>query len=105
MQRGALKESLEPGISCGWCHGPIAAHSHTRDGSMHMHSNDSIIISSKRKKKKDSSFYFAGQKLFVSPPTSFMSATPKRISPFSQAWYKWKALRLPWRKRFLIGKL
>ncbi|KAL9489308.1 hypothetical protein ACSS6W_001585 [Trichoderma asperelloides] len=32
-----------------------------------------------------------------------MSGTPKRIGPFSQAWYKWKALRLPWRKRFLIG--
>ncbi|KAM0463773.1 hypothetical protein ACHAO4_000496 [Trichoderma viride] len=32
-----------------------------------------------------------------------MSATPKRIGPFAQAWYKWKALRLPWRKRFLIG--
>ncbi|KAK1245126.1 hypothetical protein MKX08_004755 [Trichoderma sp. CBMAI-0020] len=32
-----------------------------------------------------------------------MSTTPKRIGPFAQAWYKWKALRLPWRKRFLIG--
>ncbi|KAL7923883.1 hypothetical protein ACQKWADRAFT_288137 [Trichoderma austrokoningii] len=32
-----------------------------------------------------------------------MSGTPKRIGPFAQAWYKWKALRLPWRKRFLIG--
>ncbi|KAM0253570.1 hypothetical protein ACHAQJ_007242 [Trichoderma viride] len=29
--------------------------------------------------------------------------TPKRIGPFAQAWYKWKALRLPWRRRFLIG--
>lgn len=34
-----------------------------------------------------------------------MSATPKRTGPFAQAWYKWKALRLPWRKRFLIGTL
>ncbi|KFA75080.1 hypothetical protein S40288_04047 [Stachybotrys chartarum IBT 40288] len=23
--------------------------------------------------------------------------------PLRQAWYKWKALRLPWRKRFLVG--
>ncbi|KAK1251032.1 hypothetical protein MKX07_005587 [Trichoderma sp. CBMAI-0711] len=29
--------------------------------------------------------------------------TPKQIGPFAQAWYKWKALRLPWRRRFLIG--
>ncbi|KAI3399384.1 hypothetical protein diail_7111 [Diaporthe ilicicola] len=27
----------------------------------------------------------------------------KQISPLLQKWYKWKALRLPWRKRFLIG--
>ncbi|KAK2605473.1 hypothetical protein N8I77_008307 [Diaporthe amygdali] len=27
----------------------------------------------------------------------------KQISPLLQTWYKWKALRLPWRKRFLIG--
>ncbi|RFU79927.1 hypothetical protein TARUN_2271 [Trichoderma arundinaceum] len=27
----------------------------------------------------------------------------KQIGPFAQAWYKWKALRLPWRRRFLIG--
>ncbi|KAJ4858927.1 NADH ubiquinone oxidoreductase subunit NDUFA12 domain-containing protein [Trichoderma breve] len=29
--------------------------------------------------------------------------TSKQIGPFAQAWYKWKALRLPWRRRFLIG--
>ncbi|KAL5094425.1 hypothetical protein Trisim1_007011 [Trichoderma cf. simile WF8] len=29
--------------------------------------------------------------------------TSKSIGPFAQAWYKWKALRLPWRRRFLIG--
>ncbi|KAF7558859.1 hypothetical protein G7046_g5301 [Stylonectria norvegica] len=27
----------------------------------------------------------------------------KRVGPVAQAWYKWKALRLPWRKRFLMG--
>ncbi|KAI1769980.1 hypothetical protein F4818DRAFT_280331 [Hypoxylon cercidicola] len=27
----------------------------------------------------------------------------KQISPIQQAWYQWKALRLPWRKRFLVG--
>ncbi|OAA38037.1 NADH:ubiquinone oxidoreductase, 17.2kDa subunit [Metarhizium rileyi] len=27
----------------------------------------------------------------------------KRIGPIAQTWYKWKALRLPWRKRFFIG--
>lgn len=27
----------------------------------------------------------------------------KQISPLLQTWYKWKALRLPWRKRFLVG--
>ncbi|KAF4339244.1 hypothetical protein FBEOM_6836 [Fusarium beomiforme] len=26
-----------------------------------------------------------------------------QIGPISRAWYKWKALRLPWRKRFLMG--
>ncbi|KAI0480150.1 hypothetical protein GGR56DRAFT_255558 [Xylariaceae sp. FL0804] len=26
-----------------------------------------------------------------------------QIGPIRQAWYKWKALRLPWRKRFLVG--
>ncbi|TDZ61628.1 NADH-ubiquinone oxidoreductase assembly factor N7BML [Colletotrichum trifolii] len=31
-----------------------------------------------------------------------MSAT--RISPILEAWYKWKSLRLPWRKRFLVGR-
>ncbi|KAH8879908.1 hypothetical protein GQ53DRAFT_737842 [Thozetella sp. PMI_491] len=29
--------------------------------------------------------------------------SPKPASPLLQAWYRWKALRLPWRKRFLIG--
>jgi NADH dehydrogenase [ubiquinone] 1 alpha subcomplex assembly factor 2 len=27
------------------------------------------------------------------------------VSPFRKAWYKWKALHLPWRKRFLIGMI
>ncbi|KAK0389496.1 hypothetical protein NLU13_3071 [Sarocladium strictum] len=27
----------------------------------------------------------------------------RRVSVFSQTWYKWKALRLPWRRRYLIG--
>ncbi|TLS24882.1 hypothetical protein PpBr36_08935 [Pyricularia pennisetigena] len=35
------------------------------------------------------------------PPNKSMQH-PK-LSPIRQAWYKWKALRLPWRKRFLIG--
>ncbi|KAF4455132.1 hypothetical protein F53441_2452 [Fusarium austroafricanum] len=26
-----------------------------------------------------------------------------QIGPIARAWYKWKALRLPWRKRFLMG--
>ncbi|KAI1768907.1 hypothetical protein GGR53DRAFT_315408 [Hypoxylon sp. FL1150] len=26
-----------------------------------------------------------------------------KIGPIRQAWYQWKALRLPWRKRFLVG--
>ncbi|QPC73904.1 hypothetical protein HYE68_004656 [Fusarium pseudograminearum] len=29
----------------------------------------------------------------------------KQIGPVTRAWYKWKALRLPWRKRFLMGSL
>ncbi|KPM43486.1 hypothetical protein AK830_g3056 [Neonectria ditissima] len=29
---------------------------------------------------------------------------PNRIGTVAQAWYQWKALRLPWRKRFLMGK-
>ncbi|KAI9055343.1 hypothetical protein LZ554_000302 [Drepanopeziza brunnea f. sp. 'monogermtubi'] len=27
----------------------------------------------------------------------------KTPSTFTQAWYRWKALKLPWRKRFLVG--
>lgn len=27
-----------------------------------------------------------------------------RVSTIAQAWYKWKALRLPWRKRYLVGE-
>ncbi|ESZ89628.1 hypothetical protein SBOR_9987 [Sclerotinia borealis F-4128] len=30
-----------------------------------------------------------------------MSAQP--LSPARKAWYRWKALRLPWRKRFFVG--
>ncbi|KAF5531999.1 hypothetical protein FMEXI_12714 [Fusarium mexicanum] len=26
-----------------------------------------------------------------------------QIGPVARTWYKWKALRLPWRKRFLVG--
>ncbi|KAH7252089.1 hypothetical protein BKA59DRAFT_473683 [Fusarium tricinctum] len=26
-----------------------------------------------------------------------------QVGPIARAWYKWKALRLPWRKRFLMG--
>ncbi|KAE8453353.1 hypothetical protein EG329_010214 [Mollisiaceae sp. DMI_Dod_QoI] len=29
--------------------------------------------------------------------------TSKSTSPLRQAWYRWKSLRLPWRKRFLVG--
>ncbi|KAM3444793.1 hypothetical protein NHJ13734_001143, partial [Beauveria thailandica] len=25
------------------------------------------------------------------------------IGPIGQAWLRWKSLRLPWRKRFLVG--
>ncbi|RMJ12057.1 hypothetical protein CDV36_008314 [Fusarium kuroshium] len=28
---------------------------------------------------------------------------PNQIGPIARAWYRWKALRLPWRKRFLMG--
>ncbi|KAK3692845.1 hypothetical protein B0T22DRAFT_532246 [Podospora appendiculata] len=28
---------------------------------------------------------------------------PNSISPILQAWHKWKGLRLPWRKQFLVG--
>ncbi|PSR94381.1 hypothetical protein BD289DRAFT_363430 [Coniella lustricola] len=27
----------------------------------------------------------------------------RQISPLLRSWYKWKALRLPWRRRFLVG--
>ncbi|CZR52072.1 uncharacterized protein PAC_01949 [Phialocephala subalpina] len=27
----------------------------------------------------------------------------KPLSPLRQAWYRWKSLKLPWRKRFLVG--
>ncbi|KAF7862013.1 hypothetical protein EAF04_007893 [Stromatinia cepivora] len=30
-----------------------------------------------------------------------MSTT--QLSPIRKAWYRWKALRLPWRKRFFVG--
>ncbi|KAF7950423.1 hypothetical protein EAE96_007708 [Botrytis aclada] len=30
-----------------------------------------------------------------------MSTQP--LSPIRKAWYRWKALRLPWRKRFFVG--
>ncbi|QUC19444.1 uncharacterized protein UV8b_03685 [Ustilaginoidea virens] len=28
---------------------------------------------------------------------------PKQIGPLARAWYKWKALRLPWRRRLFVG--
>ncbi|KYK57780.1 hypothetical protein DCS_04793 [Drechmeria coniospora] len=27
----------------------------------------------------------------------------KQVGPIARAWFKWKALRLPWRKRFFVG--
>ncbi|KAL7627205.1 hypothetical protein AAE478_003981 [Parahypoxylon ruwenzoriense] len=32
-----------------------------------------------------------------------MSIPAKQIGLIRKAWYQWKALRLPWRKRFLVG--
>lgn len=29
--------------------------------------------------------------------------SPQRMGPPAQAWYRWRALRLPWRKRFFVG--
>ncbi|KAK0622970.1 hypothetical protein B0T14DRAFT_564377 [Immersiella caudata] len=29
--------------------------------------------------------------------------SPNQISPLLKTWHKWKALRLPWRKKFLVG--
>lgn len=37
-------------------------------------------------------------------PSSSSNMAPKRIGPLARAWFKWKALRLPWRKRFLMGE-
>ncbi|KAG0651613.1 NADH dehydrogenase [Hyphodiscus hymeniophilus] len=31
--------------------------------------------------------------------------TSKPLSPIRKAWYQWKSLHLPWRKRFLIGMI
>lgn len=28
----------------------------------------------------------------------------KAPGPFKKAWYEWKMLRFPWRKRWLVGK-
>ncbi|KAI0841472.1 hypothetical protein F5Y06DRAFT_293173 [Hypoxylon sp. FL0890] len=30
-------------------------------------------------------------------------SSAKQIGPIRKAWYQWKALRFPWRKRFLVG--
>ncbi|PHH63938.1 hypothetical protein CDD81_5157 [Ophiocordyceps australis] len=30
--------------------------------------------------------------------------SPKRAGLLAQAWFRWKALRLPWRKRFFVGQ-
>ncbi|PHH79740.1 hypothetical protein CDD82_2197 [Ophiocordyceps australis] len=30
--------------------------------------------------------------------------SPKRAGLLTHAWYRWKALRLPWRKRFYVGQ-
>jgi NADH dehydrogenase [ubiquinone] 1 alpha subcomplex assembly factor 2 len=35
--------------------------------------------------------------------SSFPTMSANQISPLRQAWYRWKALKLPWRKRFLVG--
>ncbi|KAI1878369.1 uncharacterized protein JN550_000551 [Neoarthrinium moseri] len=32
-----------------------------------------------------------------------MSSLGPQIGPVKRAWYRWKMLRLPWRKRFLVG--
>lgn len=40
--------------------------------------------------------------LITSTSQSTMSSV--RVGPLKQAWFRWKALRLPWRKRFLVGK-
>ncbi|KAK4192037.1 NADH-ubiquinone oxidoreductase assembly factor N7BML [Podospora australis] len=32
-----------------------------------------------------------------------MSGTGPQITPFLKAWYRWKTLRLPWRRQFLVG--
>lgn len=33
---------------------------------------------------------------------ALIMSTP--TSPLRKAWYRWKSLKLPWRKRFLVGK-
>ncbi|KAI1075372.1 hypothetical protein F5B20DRAFT_386330 [Whalleya microplaca] len=30
-------------------------------------------------------------------------STTKPVGPIRKAWYQWKSLRLPWRKKFLVG--
>lgn len=32
-----------------------------------------------------------------------LTMSSKPLSPIRKAWYKWKSLHLPWRKRFLVG--
>ena len=45
---------------------------------------------------------FQNQRQFAShKPQPTMPSKP--LSPIRKAWYKWKALHLPWRKRFLVG--
>lgn len=36
-------------------------------------------------------------------PVHELIMSSKPIGPIRQAWYRWKALKLPWRKRFFVG--
>lgn len=36
-------------------------------------------------------------------PHNLTTMPSKLPSTFTQAWFKWKTLKLPWRKRFLVG--
>jgi len=44
-------------------------------------------------------FYPSSPQLIINP--QIMSLKP--ISPLRRIWFRWKALRLPWRKKFLVG--
>ncbi|KHN96242.1 NADH:ubiquinone oxidoreductase, 17.2kDa subunit [Metarhizium album ARSEF 1941] len=36
-------------------------------------------------------------------PAPHTTMSPKHIGPVARTWYRWKALRLPWRKRLFVG--